>query len=119
MSLSGSERFPKTARLRKRAQFLKLSQSGGKFHSTNFVVISNANEGVESRLGITVSAKVGNAVVRNRVKRQVREFFRHHRTQLPKASDFLVVARSGAAGVTTGEIARELKQALIRSRSRS
>lgn len=119
MSLTGSERFPKTARLRKRAQFLKLSRGGGKFQSTNFVVISKANEGMESRLGITVSAKVGNAVVRNRIKRQVREYFRRHRVELPVARDFVVVARAGAAGMSGDQIARELEDVLTRSRLRS
>ena len=54
-----SERFPKTARLRKRPEFLKLSRTGSKFQSANFVVISQAHDGAESRIGITVSGKVG------------------------------------------------------------
>jgi ribonuclease P protein component len=44
-----------------------------------------------------VSRKVGNAVVRNRVKRQVREWFRHTRSTLPGAWDIVVIARSEAA----------------------
>ena len=60
MALTGSERFPKTARLRKRPQFLKLSRTGSKFQTAHFVVISKTNDAIESRLGITVSGKVGN-----------------------------------------------------------
>lgn len=118
MSRTGGERFPKTARLRKRAQFRKLSRTGSKFQSANFVVIKKSNEGLESRLGITVSAKVGNAVVRNRVKRQVREFFRRHRAELPSASDILVVARNSAASLNGCRITDELENALKLRRSR-
>jgi ribonuclease P protein component len=74
MSLQGREKFPKSARLRKRPEFLKLSRAGHKHQSANFVVISRPNDRAETRLGITVSGKVGNSVVRNRIKRQVREF---------------------------------------------
>lgn len=113
MVLTGSERFPKTARLRKRSQFLKLSRTGSKFKSAHFVVISKSNDANESRLGITVSGKVGNSVVRNRIKRQVREFFRRHRADLAKATDFSVIARSGAAALTGALIASELERAMM------
>ncbi|MSP36964.1 MAG: ribonuclease P protein component [Deltaproteobacteria bacterium] len=118
MSLSGSERFPKTARLRKRPQFLQLSRTGSKFQSVNFVVISRVNDGAESRLGITVSGKVGNSVVRNRIKRQVREFFRRRRGSLPLAADYLVIARNGAATLANHLIAGELERAFSNQRSR-
>jgi ribonuclease P protein component len=113
MVSSGSERFPKTARLRKRRQFLNLSRTGSKTQSAHFVVISNANDAKESRLGITVSGKVGNSVVRNRIKRKVREFFRRHRAELPKSTDCLIIARSGAAALPGERIAAELEQALM------
>src|ERR1700752_5019518 len=97
MSVEGTEKFPKSARLRKRPQFLRLSQSGKKNHTPNFVVICDNNDCGETRLGITVSGKVGNAVVRNRIKRLVREFFRHHRHEIRGAMDVLVIARPSAA----------------------
>jgi len=116
MARTASERFPKTARLRKRPEFLKLSRTGSKFQSANFVVISQAHDGVESRIGITVSGKVGNSVVRNRIKRQVREYFRRHRGDWPKSADVLVIARSSAANLTNGLIAGEIDKALAKHR---
>ena len=80
---TGTERFPKTARLLKRAEFVQLSRRGFRVQSANFIIISSANQRPQSRLGITVSAKVGNSVVRNRIKRQVRECFRRRRSALP------------------------------------
>lgn len=118
MPRTASERFPKTARLRKRPEFLKLSRTGSKFQSANFVVISQANDGADSRLGVTVSGKVGNSVVRNRIKRQVREFFRRHRGDWPRAADILVIARNSAAALANALIASELDQALAKQRDR-
>lgn len=117
MAASGSERFPKTARLRKRTEFVRLSRAGSKFQSAHFLVITQANDATESRLGITVSGKVGNSVVRNRIKRQVREFFRRHRADLPKAIDFLIIARSSAATLAGRVIASELKRAIALRRA--
>jgi ribonuclease P protein component len=118
MSLQGTERFPKTARLRKRAEFLNLSRVGSKDQSANFVVISKSNEQDETRLGITVSGKVGNSVVRNRIKRQVRECFRRCRGALPRGVDFLVIARKGAAVLTGNAVADELEHVLTQRRNR-
>src|SRR5262245_19700700 len=116
MSPRETERFPKAARLRKRAEFLKLSRIGSKDQSANFVVISKSNKQDETRLGITVSAKVGNSVVRNRIKRQVREFFRRRRSFLPAGTDFLVIARTGAAELGGNAVADELDRLLTQRR---
>jgi ribonuclease P protein component len=53
-----------------------------------------------SRLGVTVSRKVGNAVVRNRVKRRIREWFRRDRSSIGPGFDILVIARPAAARLT-------------------
>lgn len=93
--------------------------------SAAFVVIAAPARGVGNvgescagrRLGITVSRKVGGAVVRNAVKRRVREWFRTGRGALPAGSDWVVIARRGAAGAGGAEIRRELDRlsgALVR-----
>lgn len=55
------------------------------------------NGGRGSRLGITVSTKVGCAVVRNRVRRRLREIYRLHEDQMAGGRDVVVVARVRAA----------------------
>lgn len=112
MALKGTQRFPKTARLRKRAEFLKISRLGQKLHSTHFVIVSRSGEGPETRLGITVSGKVGNSVTRNRIKRQIREFFRRRRSSLGSGRDILVIARKNVADLDGNVIESELERVL-------
>lgn len=86
--------------------------------SRSFVVLvapqREADPGAPPKLGITVSRRVGNAVVRASVKRRLREWFRLHRDQLPVARDLVVIARPAAAGLSAAEVDRELARALRR-----
>ena len=93
------ERFPKEVRLRRRAEFLKVQETGQKFPSDAFLalVLPNARADGTTRLGLTVSTKVGNAVVRNRIRRRLRELFRTRRERLPRGLDVVLIARTQAA----------------------
>jgi ribonuclease P protein component len=60
-----------------------------------------------SRLGITVTKKVGCAVVRNRAKRLIRETFRTLSERLPRDVDVVVIVRKALHGQTTNSVMRE------------
>jgi len=66
------------------------------------------------RLGITVSRRVGPSVVRTRVKRRVREWFRRNRGVFPTGKDIVVIARPSAAEIPSDEVGRQLEGALRR-----
>ena len=87
------ERLPWATRVRRRTDYLAIQNRGRRVSGTHLMVFSLAGSG---RMGITVSRKVGGAVVRNRVKRWIRECYRRRRTEFPAQVDFVVVARSEA-----------------------
>lgn len=110
--MPGSRAFPKSVRLRRRREFLQLQRQGRRRHTRSFVVLQGRPVGPTSRLGVTVSSRVGNAVVRNRVKRLVREVFRARRLALPAIVDVLVIAKPDAAQITHAQAVSELERAL-------
>ena len=114
----GGATFPKQARLRKRPEFLNLSRGGKKIYAPHFLIITKSNERGEARLGVTVSSKVGNAVVRNRVKRLLRECFRRYRHQIVPKQDVLIIARKSAASLSWYEVENEIRTILIENRGR-
>jgi ribonuclease P protein component len=103
--------FPKALRLRRRPQFLTVQRDGVRRHTPHLVVIRREGETGAPRLGITVSARVGNSVERNRIKRLLREVFRHRRADLAPF-DLVVIAKPGAGELTYGQAAREFSEAL-------
>ena len=64
-------------------------------------------------VGIVVSKKVGNAVVRNKVKRRIKAFLREYVPQLPSSQKIVVIAKPEAGAANWQEIKRELTEFLI------
>jgi ribonuclease P protein component len=111
------EGFSKRSRLTKRSEFLTLSRLGKRVHTSHFVVLSKSSDLGRSRLGITVTTRVGNAVVRNRIKRLVREFFRRRKDAMSQAQDIVVIAKSGAEKLSLNDVAAELQNIFTQRRS--
>ena len=104
--------FPKSARIRRRREFLTLQRKGRRRHTEHFVVVRSASEGSDSRLGITVSSRVGNSVIRNRLKRFARELFRVNRRSFAAPEDLVIIAKPGADTLSYAQAATELARAL-------
>ena len=85
--------FLKDSRLRTRRQFRAALSRGVRVYTRRFILYIRRRNGSGPRLGTTVSRKVGNAVVRNRIKRCVREVFRTHPEWFPEPVDLVVVAK--------------------------
>jgi len=105
--VNGDQTFPRLRRIRRSSEYQRAWQEGQRYHTTHFVVIINPARD-NSRLGITVSRKVGNAVHRNRLKRWIREFFRHHYKQFGWAIDVSVVAKRQAGNLEHMQVDQEL-----------
>jgi ribonuclease P protein component len=105
-------KLPRSRRIRKRAEYLHLQRTGRRRACRAFVVIVRAAGSDGSRIGITASRRTGGAVVRNRVKRLVREFFRNYRTRLVPEKDVLVIARPEAANLSYNDLKNELGRVL-------
>ena len=94
--------------LRKNEDFRTCYKSG-KSYANRFLalyVLPNGQE--ENRIGISVSKKVGNSVVRHRVKRLIKESYRLHEEEFDGGSDIVVVGRRSADGASYQEIERAL-----------
>jgi ribonuclease P protein component len=89
-------RITKEMRLRRRAEFVAVQSGGRKLHGRHVLVLAKEQHLPVGRLGITVTKKVGNAVVRNRIKRMLREWLRLN-GWIPPGWDVVVVAKDSAA----------------------
>ena len=107
-------RYGSVATLRKRAEFLLVQNTGKRAKGRHLVVLALSTERGESRLGITVSKRVGNAVVRNRVRRRLRELVRTGAVRLPDSTDVVLIAYPSAAGVESGRLREDLIRCMAR-----
>jgi ribonuclease P protein component len=107
-------RFPKSDRVRRRSEFLRIQGEGQKASAGPLLAIALRREDGETRLGLTVSKKVGNAVQRNRVRRRLRELFRQGRSQLPRGVEVVLVARTGAAVADFSELRQAFEKLALK-----
>ena len=90
--------------LKKNSDFRRLYAKGKSAVTPYLVLYSRKNSLPNNRAGFTVSAKLGNAVTRNRVRRQLREIYRLHLLELKSGRDLILVARSRCVGGEYGRM---------------
>ena len=95
--MTTSEGFPRRARLLRPADFARVYGERRSAARGPLVIYAAAREGGEpgARLGISVSRRIGNAVIRNAWKRRLREAFRRVSADVARDYDYIVVVRSG------------------------
>jgi len=104
-----NQSFPKSARIRTRRQYQRISQHPTRAIGNWIVVESRQSNNQFTRLGITVTRRYGNAVRRNRFKRIVREAFRLSRALLPQGFDLNIKPRTASYEAKMIDILTELK----------
>lgn len=101
--------FTKADRILKRSEFIALAKSGRRVQNADFIAYFLPSQSNQSRLGVTVTKKVGQAVERNRIKRLVREFFRLNRDCLSGKWDINIIAKRHSAGIASEKVNRSLQ----------
>ncbi len=93
--------------------FRRIAQTGQKWVTPAFIMQISRNDGTGFRLGLTVSRKVGHAVVRNRAKRRLRETVRLYLQQNnPGDIDVVLIARTAAADIDFAKLQKDFHWAL-------
>ena len=107
----------KEQRIKKNPEFQLVFRHGSSMANRQFVLYQLKKKDQESfRLGLSVSKKVGNAVVRNQVKRYIRQAFLELSPQLQSDVDYIVIARKPAAEMDFHQIKNSLIHVLSKSK---
>ncbi len=111
-------RFRRSERLLLSRDFQRVARQGIRIASRDLVMLvapawrGAGGEGPIRRLGITVSRRVGPAVQRNRLKRGVREWFRHSQGKFEEDVDIVVIAGRGAGQLEGSQLRAQLAELL-------
>ena len=97
-SKSGQE-YPREARLVQKAQFDTVYRTGKRRSSSHFTAFVKANNLPQTRFGFSIKKALGGAVVRNRIRRRLREIALLHREEIPAGWDIVIHPKSSVAKV--------------------
>ena len=112
--MPGPNAFPRSERITERSNFQAVFREGTRHAGREYICYVVRWEGRGRKIGFAVSRKVGGAVVRNRVKRHLREFYRTHRSELVYDAHIVVVAKPAAAQRSFEECSHAMRKLLDR-----
>jgi ribonuclease P protein component len=90
-------RFPREARLVRKSEFDEVYRAGKRRSSSHFTVFVRASGQPASRFGFSIKKALGGAVVRNRMRRRMREIVRCYRQEIPSGWDIVIHPKSSVA----------------------
>ncbi|MGH9328739.1 MAG: ribonuclease P protein component [Terriglobia bacterium] len=100
--------FPKTLRLLRRTEYRKVYEEGRRGSARVCTIFYRSNGFPRTRLGITTPRAIGNAVIRNRIRRRLREIFRLHQASIPPGWDIVLNPRPIVAEMPFPALTREI-----------
>jgi ribonuclease P protein component len=110
--------FPKSSRILRSSEFRKVYQNGFRVAGPYFAAFCLAGASASGpRIGFTAPRALGNSVVRNRMKRRLREAVRLRLNQLGPDWDVVFNPRKGALSAPFPELLREVERVFLRCRS--
>jgi ribonuclease P protein component len=101
-------RFGRAARVKEGRDFSRIRQEGQRMVSGCLIANWRLSRGeTGSRLGVITSGRIGNAVVRSRTRRLLREAFRLHQNDLRAGVDLVLIARNSIAGKRLADVEKD------------
>jgi ribonuclease P protein component len=114
LATGGALTFPRSSRILRSADFRTVYDNGIRFSTPVFAAFCLARTGAEergsARLGLTVPRAIGGAVVRNRIKRRLRDVFRRNRARMGAQWDIVLNPRRAALTAPFPEIERAFER---------
>jgi ribonuclease P protein component len=118
-SSESSQSFPKSRRLLRRVDFQRVYSEGAKVPGPYFLLFYlRREEAGPCRIGLTASRKVGNAVVRNRAKRLLREAVRRNWDAAPEGYDCVLHVRTRMPEASYAEVEAEVLRTMRRAKAK-
>ena len=102
------QKFPREARLVRKGQYDVVYRNGKRRSSSHFTLFVRPNELPLSRFGFSIKKALGGAVVRNRIRRRLREMVRCHQQEIPPGWDFVMHPKSSVAKAPMPALTAEL-----------
>jgi ribonuclease P protein component len=110
-SKKGQE-YPRGARIVRKADFDAVYRNGKRRSSSYFTVFLKANDLPDSRFGFSIKRALGGAVVRNRIRRRIREVVRLHREEISAGWDFVIHPKAHVENAEFAALERDLARLL-------
>lgn len=99
----------KKYRLRKNLEFKRVYSGGKNYWNRNLTLYKKKNNLKETRFGITITKKVGKAVVRNKIRRRIKEIYRTNLYRIKSGYDLVFIPKQNVVDITY----KELESAII------
>jgi ribonuclease P protein component len=108
--------LPRDWRLVRRAEYEAVYRGGRRRSNQTFVIFVRPNGLARDRFGMSVKKALGNAVLRNRIRRRIREILRLHRNEMPAGWDIVIHPNKSVATLKFAKIETELLSLMPREK---